>query len=217
MERTAVVVDPEGAWARSLEALAREAGFDVVGQGTRPEDAVELVDRHDPELLVCDLTVLERLGQIRETKPDLRVVMVSNSRNPSDIDQALRGGVDVYVFKTSHPEDIACAMRQAFEVTFVIGSKHAAEADHGADVAASRIRNAGLTRRELEMLTYISDGSSNREIARRLWVTEQTVKFHLSNIYRKLDVANRTEASRWAQLNGLLSAERRSANATAAA
>jgi DNA-binding CsgD family transcriptional regulator len=65
---------------------------------------------------------------------------------------------------------------------------------------------AGLTRREREILQLVAEGHSNAQLARMLWVTEQTVKFHLSNIYRKLDVANRTEASRWAQLNGLLSA-----------
>ena len=62
----------------------------------------------------------------------------------------------------------------------------------------------GLTRRELEILRLVAEGHSNAQLARMLWVTEQTVKFHLSNIYRKLDVANRTEASRWAQLHGLL-------------
>ena len=61
-----------------------------------------------------------------------------------------------------------------------------------------------LTKRELEILLLVADGSSNGQLAKKLWVTEQTVKFHLSNIYRKLEVANRTEASRWAHLNGLL-------------
>ena len=63
---------------------------------------------------------------------------------------------------------------------------------------------AALTKRELEILQLVAEGHSNSQLARILWVTEQTVKFHLSNIYRKLDVANRTEASRWAQLHGLL-------------
>jgi DNA-binding CsgD family transcriptional regulator len=61
-----------------------------------------------------------------------------------------------------------------------------------------------LTRRELEILTLVAEGRSNSQVAQVLWVTEQTVKFHLSNIYRKLDVSNRTEASRWAMVNGLL-------------
>ena len=63
---------------------------------------------------------------------------------------------------------------------------------------------ADLTRREVEILRLVAEGHSNAQLARMLWVTEQTVKFHLSNVYRKLDVSNRTEASRWAQLNGLL-------------
>ena len=56
----------------------------------------------------------------------------------------------------------------------------------------------------LEILRLVSQGHSNNELAKMLWVTEQTVKFHLSNIYRKLDVSNRTEASHWAQTHGLL-------------
>jgi len=63
---------------------------------------------------------------------------------------------------------------------------------------------AALTKRELEILQLVAEGHSNSQLARILWVTEQTVKFHLSNIYRKIDVANRTEASRWAQVHGLL-------------
>ena len=62
-----------------------------------------------------------------------------------------------------------------------------------------------MTRRELEILKHVAEGHSNAALAKMLWVTEQTVKFHLSNIYRKLDVTNRTEASRWAQVSGLLS------------
>ena len=71
--------------------------------------------------------------------------------------------------------------------------------------AASR---HSLTRRELEILQLVAEGHSNSQLARMLWVTEQTVKFHLSNIYRKLSVSNRTEASRWAQFHGLLPATR---------
>jgi DNA-binding NarL/FixJ family response regulator len=61
-----------------------------------------------------------------------------------------------------------------------------------------------LTSRELEILQLVASGSTNGEVARRLWVTEQTVKFHLRNIYRKLDVANRTQASHFAYVNGLV-------------
>ena len=74
-----------------------------------------------------------------------------------------------------------------------------------------------LTRREHEILKLVAEGYSNSQLAKMLWVTEQTVKFHLSNIYRKLDVANRTEASRWAQVHGLLPARREAEAALSAA
>ena len=68
-----------------------------------------------------------------------------------------------------------------------------------------------LTRRETEILRLAAEGHSNAQVAKLLWVTEQTVKFHLSNIYRKLEVANRTEASRWAHIHGLLTTASESA------
>ncbi len=61
-----------------------------------------------------------------------------------------------------------------------------------------------LTRRELEILRHVAEGRSNQQVGRTLWVTEQTVKFHLTNIYKKLGMSNRTEASLWAQRHGLL-------------
>jgi DNA-binding CsgD family transcriptional regulator len=72
-----------------------------------------------------------------------------------------------------------------------------------------------LTRRELEILQLVGEGRSNAQVGRMLWVTEQTVKFHLSNIYRKLDVSNRTEASRWAQVRNLLPSPAAAADAAA--
>ncbi|MGH3033298.1 MAG: helix-turn-helix domain-containing protein, partial [Gaiellaceae bacterium] len=103
--------------------------------------------------------------------------------------------------KMAHPDDITSAIRQVFEhsIYFVGGQLPA--------VASGPVLDSslGLTRRELEILQLVAEGHSNAELARRLWVTEQTVKFHLSNVYRKLNVSNRTEASRWAQLHGLLS------------
>jgi len=104
------------------------------------------------------------------------------------------------VLKTAHPDDLTSAIRQAFEHSIYLAGVRPTAAPPAPQLDDS----PGLTRRELEILQLVAEGHSNAELARMLWVTEQTVKFHLSNIYRKLDVANRTEASRWAQLHGLL-------------
>ena len=108
--------------------------------------------------------------------------------------------------KTAHPDDVASAVRQAFDHSvYLAGSPRPIGGGAAPAQAPAAESPVGLTRRELEILRLVAEGHSNSQLARMLWVTEQTVKFHLSNIYRKLGVANRTEASRWAQLNGLLS------------
>src|SRR5262249_2595781 len=108
-----------------------------------------------------------------------------------------------YCVKSADPEDLAAAIRQSFEHSIYLASGRfptpAPEAVWDGQVGAQE-----LTRREREILQLVAEGHSNSQLARMLWVTEQTVKFHLSNIYRKLNVTNRTEASRWAQLHGLL-------------
>ena len=100
-------------------------------------------------------------------------------------------------------KDLASAIRQAFSHSVYLAGWRPT-APQPVSKKAEALESPGLTRRELEILRLVAEGHSNAQLARMLWVTEQTVKFHLSNVYRKLDVANRTEASRWAQVNGLL-------------
>ena len=93
-------------------------------------------------------------------------------------------------------------MRQLFSPSFYLArSQPTAPATPSQPVSDAV---ALLTKREGEILRLAAEGHSNSELAKMLWVTEQTVKFHLSNIYRKLEVSNRTEASRWAHHHGLL-------------
>jgi DNA-binding NarL/FixJ family response regulator len=136
----------------------------------------------------------------REMVPGIKTIVLSMYDDQEHIDAAFAAGADAYVLKIAHPDDLTSAVRQAFEHSIYLAGGRAAPA-----AAAPAPQNApGLTRRELEILQLVAEGQSNAQVARTLWVTEQTVKFHLSNIYRKLGVSNRTEASRWAQLQGLL-------------
>ena len=135
--------------------------------------------------------------------------MLSRHHDPAHIDAALAAGAAAYIVKTAHPDDVASAVRQAFDHSVYLPGGPLAVGEPLAPEAqpARAARPGGLTRRELEILRLVAEGHSNSQLARMLWVTEQTVKFHLSNVYRKLGVANRTEASRWAQVNGLLDDE----------
>ena len=209
-KRTAVLVDQHPLWIDALDEVVRRLGIDVAAKTTAPAEALDVVLEEHPDLLVVDVGVqdgaldgLTLVRCVREESPGTKVIVVSGDSDLEAIDASLAAGAVAYVVKTAHPDDLAAAIRQSFEHSiFFAGSRPASptpEPVQRPDVAA-------LTRRELEILRLVAEGHSNSQLARMLWVTEQTVKFHLSNVYRKLGVANRTEASRWAQMNGLLDA-----------
>ena len=158
------------------------------------------------------LAGFECLALARERAPELKVIVLSALAGSQHVDAALAAGADAYVVKTAHADDLASAIRQAFDHSIYLARGHNGKRQHSRESVEEAL---GLTRRELEILTLVAEGHSNAQLARMLWVTEQTVKFHLSNIYRKLNVSNRTEASRWAQVHGLLPLQ--SAQSTAAA
>ena len=218
-DRTAVVVDEQPLWLEAMEQLLVRMGMTVVGKATEAQEALDLVDELQPDVLVLDMSVgsgdeaLACLRKARSAQRDLKVVALGDEAEPHDVEAAFDAGATVYCTRTAAPDDFASAVRQAFDrsiyVAFGARSTPVSAPAPAADTAE-------LTRRELEILQLVAEGRSNAQLAKMLWVTEQTVKFHLSNIYRKLDVANRTEASRWAQLHGLLSSQVLSAGASAA-
>ena len=115
---------------------------------------------------------------------------------------ALAQGASGYVVKSINPLDLPSTVRQVVEGTVYHPRGRGVDGAIGG-VPQTAAQASGLTERELSILKLVAEGLSNLEIANRLFVTEQTVKFHLSNIYRKLGVANRTEATRYAYRNGL--------------
>src|SRR5262245_12445933 len=130
----------------------------------------------------------------------LKIVVVSASDDAEQIEAALSNGAIAYVLKRAEPEDLASAVRQVFSRSLYFASSDAFERLPNPEA----IEAVGLTQREREILQLVSEGKTNGDVAKILWVTEQTVKFHLANIFRKLDVTNRTQASRWAHTHGLV-------------
>ena len=208
--RTAFVVDSQPLWLEALERVLVSTGVEVVGTASTLDEALLLIDEAQPHLLIGELsgsaTPEEGSGwlrAVRERQPDLKTIVVSSRQEPEDVEAAFAAGAAAYVFKTAEAGDVALAIRQTYE-----SSVFFARSDYLSRNGAARVNGNGhshdLTQREVEILLLVAEGHTNRAIARMLWVTEQTVKFHLSNIYRKLRVSNRTEASRWAQMNDLL-------------
>lgn len=200
-------------------ALETAPDLTVVGEAMTGEDMIALVPRVNPDVVILDLRMprgdgLSTLAQLRRDFPDLKVIILSMFEDPEHIDQALDHGAAGYVVKSINPLDLPSTIRQVVEGTVYHPSGRSSDHDprSGTKTASGgRTRSAGahgsgsgLTERELSILRLVAEGLSNLDIASRLFVTEQTVKFHLSNIYRKLGVGNRTEATRYAYRNGLI-------------
>ena len=207
--RTALLVDEHPLWLDAVANVLAAIDVTVVGQTTAASDALALLGEHSPGLVTVGLDghdggidALTFLRRVRELRPDARVVVLSAYRDEDRIEAALAAGAVAYVVKTVQADDLAYAMRQAFTHSVYVPSARPAPrpARARADLPV------GVTPREAEILRLVAEGHSNADVAGMLWIAEQTVKFHLSNIYRKLNVSNRTEASRWAQLHGLLGA-----------
>jgi DNA-binding NarL/FixJ family response regulator len=210
-ERTAVLMDQHPLWMETVEQVLGRAGICVLAKHTSSADGLDAVDDLRPDLLVTglmtadgDISAMRLIREAKERVAGVKVVVFSMFEDTEHIDSALAAGADAYVLKTAHPEDLNSAVRQAFQHSIFLAGVRTIEPQQPVMTLAD---SPGLTRRELEILRLVAEGHSNAQLARMLWVTEQTVKFHLSNIYRKLDVANRTEASRWAQLNGVLAGQ----------
>ena len=207
--RTAVLLDEHPLWLDGVEQVLARIGIEVKGKATSPDHALALIEEHGPACFVTGIEMSTRrdgrprvpLALAKQRAPELKVIVLSAYGDPQYVDAALAAGAEAYVLKTAHADDLASAIRQAFDHSIYLARGHNGKRQHSRE----SIEEAwGLTRRELEILTLVAEGHSNAQLARMLWVTEQTVKFHLSNIYRKLNVSNRTEASRWAQVHGLL-------------
>lgn len=215
--RTAVIVDQHPLWLDALQALLERMDIQVVGRTTDKRTAERLIDEHRPDLLVAAYATLEDedgmpasdnpVLQARRVNSDARSVVLSDADDPRERERAFAAGATAFCIKRAEPDDLAVAIRQSFDHSIYFATSTVAPMSAPPVIVArdeSESESRGLTKREMEILRLAAEGHSNSQLARMLWVTEQTVKFHLSNIYRKLDVANRTEASRWAQRNGLL-------------
>ena len=207
--RTAVIADRYPLWRDALATLLSDLDVTVVGRAATAEEAVAIVEEHRPDILVADYSLATSNGgrlleRAQGARAEMRCVVLSEQSDESERDAAFAAGACAYCAKQADPDDLTAAIRQLFSPSIFFADT---QPRPRRTARTSTEGHSALTKRELEILRLAAEGHSNSELARMLWVTEQTIKFHLSNIYRKLDVANRTEASRWAMMNGLLETE----------
>jgi DNA-binding NarL/FixJ family response regulator len=202
MALTIVLADDHRLTLAGVRAALEQADdIEVVGEAYSGEDVLPLVRDRKPDVVLLDLRLpkvdgFACLDMIRKNHPGVKVVMFSATTTADEIESALRRGASAYILKTVNPVDLAPVLRQAIGETVYCAPPRAqvAKSDDHCD----------LTERERMILSAVMRGLPNKAISKELWVTEQTVKFHLSNIYRKLGVPNRTAAARFAQEHSLI-------------
>jgi DNA-binding NarL/FixJ family response regulator len=167
-----------------------------------------IVDAAPDVMLIDDLDhselALDLIRRVKAELPATAIIVLTMGKDTDWLDAVFEAGAVGAISKATHPAALATLVRETVSGHIVHRYKELAQTgERPAHAAAGE--DSALTGRELEVLRLVAAGSTNGEIARALWVTEQTVKFHLSNVYRKLDVGNRTEASHYAHVNGLVS------------
>jgi DNA-binding NarL/FixJ family response regulator len=202
MFRQVLVITEQRSSGESIRRALRHArGCHVAGgvDGRMPS-AAEIANIKPHLVLVDEMrtrsVTLARIREVRAAAPGTKIALVTRDLRPDALAEATEAGADAALGRSMD------AMTFAMVVSAVVaGQLYYPVATVGAPPAS---RGGGvLTARELQVLEMVSSGASNGRIAKSLWVTEQTVKYHLSNIYRKLDVSNRTQASYYAHVHGL--------------
>jgi DNA-binding NarL/FixJ family response regulator len=198
-----VVADDHALFRYGLKAmLANAEGFEVVGEATTGEEVVEKVAKTRPDIVLMDIQMpgingIEATRRILERDPNIGVVVVTMFEDDDSVFAAMRAGARGYVLKGA----------DAQEVLKVVGAVAEGEAHFGPEIARrlmaffSAPKPAApseafpeLTAREAELLDLIARGLNNTEIAKRLYVSQKTVRNHVSNIFLKLQVADRAQA-----------------------
>jgi DNA-binding NarL/FixJ family response regulator len=197
-----VVADDQALMRDALRVvLEGDADFELVGEAPSGAELIELLDRVEADVALVDLAMppldgLECLERIRDRHGDVTVVVLSATDDHRQIEAALRRGASAYVLKSVSPFDLPAIIRQAVE--------GAAFVPLPASASAAPDPRSSLSDRELAVLAELARGRTNKEIAAELWVSEQTVKFHLRNVYRKLGISRRTDALRFAHEHDVL-------------
>ncbi len=189
--------------------------IEVVGEAVNGVEAIALAHKTQPDVVLLDLMMPEMDGiqatpRILESSPNTRIIILTSFGEEDQVLPAIRAGAQGYLLKDISPNELAQAVREAYlgkvqlhpEVARKLMSAVAAQEEPRTSRPAACAEDR-LTDREREVLQLIADGRNNREIAERLFISEKTVKTHVSNILSKLHLDDRTQAAIYALRHGL--------------
>jgi NarL family two-component system response regulator LiaR len=172
--------------------------IELVGEAKNGKEAIELCSKLKPDVILMDLEMpildgVTAIGTIREKDPDIKIIALTSFTDKKLIGDALRAGAISYIVKNISPAKIIEAIRNSFSGETYLSPEVAKLV---VEEMRERSQNKyNLTEQELKILSYIVKGLSNKEIANRLVVSHNTIKFHISNIFSKLRASSRAQAA----------------------
>jgi DNA-binding NarL/FixJ family response regulator len=198
-----LVADDHGLMREAIRlALEPECDIVVAGEAERGDEVLPRTRETRPDVLLLDVRMpgmdgLEVLSRVRAQFPHVKVAMLSAVDEPQVAAEALERGAVAYLGKRVTPSALVSTIHGIMDGT--VSTQAIGLRDGPTDAA----KEAALSPREVEILRRVASGRSNREIAQELWLSEQTVKYHLTNVYRKIRVSGRTAATRYAYEHAL--------------
>ncbi|MGO9907271.1 MAG: LuxR C-terminal-related transcriptional regulator [Solirubrobacteraceae bacterium] len=189
-------------------AFRRSGDFKLVGYATAHKTTAGTILGADPDgILLDDMRrsdrVLQLLREIRSQDDQIALIVLTLDLHPDWLSKAFAAGATAAISKETQPLALTTLVRETID-GHIVHRPPTPAASADTQSGPELPDDLPLTAREVEILRLVASGATNGDIGRRLWVTEQTIKFHLRNIYRKLEVANRTEASHFAHVRGLV-------------
>ena len=216
MTTRVLVIDDHALFRDGVVSLLKAAGMSVVGEAGDGKAAVQEALRLKPDLVLLDIHMPEggglvALKEIRAQLPETKVVMLTVSEDSDNLMEAVSSGAHGYLLKSLNAKGFLASLEglQRGEaamshatVTQLMGAvSHQTNAEEGEKKGT---KSDLLTEREIELLQLIARGSSNKAIAQELHISENTVKYHMKNIFQKTNLQNRTEVAAYAVRNGLI-------------
>lgn len=210
MDKSKLILVDDHPMLRSgvAQLISLEDNLQVVAEANSGEEAISLTVKHQPDLILLDLNMkglsgIDTLIALKRAEVSAKIIIFSVSDSQSDVVQALKFGADGYLLKDSEPEELIDKINRALVGELVLSEALA-------QVVARSLQNVNevdpidkLTQREFEILRAIAGGNSNKMIANKLGITEGTVKVHVKNMLKKLQLKTRVEAAVWAVENNI--------------
>jgi len=191
--------------------LKTQKDIEIIGEAANGEEAVKLVSQLNPDVVLMDLSMPEMDGAmatkaIRETNKDVKIIILTSYADQDHVIPALRAGASGYQLKDIEPDDLVQTIRDVLNGQSKLHPKVTLHVmDHlSKPPTQPQTKIDELTKREKEVLNELAKGKSNKEIASALFITEKTVKTHISNILSKLQLSDRTQAAIYAVKNGFI-------------